>query len=99
MKGKYQRLLTQNKIWVVAALILPSISTLTMVLLTLFNFDSYLKIFTLSIIVIFFTVASYWWWWTMYQLYLFTKNVGTTEEKIETLGKEFQSIKDDIKKL
>lgn len=99
MKEKYRHILKQNKIWAIAGLTLPTVSTIILLFLTFFEINTYLKITSLIISIVFVSVASYWWWWTMYQIYKFTKNADSTEEKIETLGKEFRSIKDDIKNL
>ena len=99
MKEKYELILKQNKLWAIAGLILPTVSTAILLILIFFQIDTYIKIVATIIGIVFFVIASYWWWWTMYQLYKFTKTAGSTEEKIETLGKEFQTIKEDFKNL
>ena len=99
MNEKYQQILKQNKLWAIAGLILPTVSTIFLLFLIFFEFTTYLEITALIISISFVFIASYWWWWTMYQIYQFTKNVESAEKNIETLGKEFQYIKEDIKKL
>lgn len=100
MASEYKRILVrQHKIWTIAGLMLPSLSSIIMILLMLFDFNSYLEIFAFTVSLIFLTAASYWWWWTMFQLYKFSKLIGDTEENIKSLGDEFRSIKDDIKNL
>lgn len=92
-------MLRQNRLWVIAGLILPTFSTAILLILILFDIDSFTKSFAVIVILTFVVIAAYWWWWTMYQLYKFTKDSNTTEQKIKDLGTEFKSIKEDIKGL
>ena len=99
MNEKYELILRQNRLWAIAGLVLPTFSTAILLILMLFNIDTYAKSIAVIIILTFVAIASYWWWWTMCQLYKFTKDSNTTEQKIKDLGTEFKSIKDDIKSL
>ena len=98
IKKNLERTKQEVRWWTYAAWTLPFVALAG---LFFFNLLGWENAFNKTLVIgatIMFSISVFWWWWAIYKIFNFAEMMERTADKINTIKKEFNSIKDSLKK-
>lgn len=96
MKRYLDKLFTEIKTWMYAALALPCIAMLIWLVIHFFGNEIMEHRFALSVLFIFIIVSTCWWWWAMAKFTRVTGYIISTNERFDELLNDLREIKENI---
>lgn len=84
------------KIWYIAGRILPLTALALLILVLVFDLDTWINVLASIIIVVFATIAFVWWWWVLDTVKDLYKTLNTAQEKFDSVINELKDIRKDI---
>jgi len=84
--------------WRYAAWSLPFVALAGLIFFNLLGWDSAFEKALVIGSTIMFGISVFWWWWAIYKIFNFADMMGKTADRIDSIKKEFNNLKDSLKK-